>query len=413
MDPVTHGITGALLGKAYLSRRHGRAAVFAATLGAMFPDIDTVAEALSRDPLAIVKYHRGITHSYVALPLFAALLALLTRRVARRRRIKTPSWAMLVLIYGVGIASHITLDGMTSFGTRLWAPISQQRVAWDLLFIIDFTFTSIVLLPQVIAWIYDNDGPDRRMSRARAKGMWILFSLGAFAVWVIAFLAGYAFHLWIVGLTSGILAALFFLPAAGGWGFRVTRPAWCQAGTYLMIAYLVACGLAHQAAIRRVRSFAEANHIAVVRIGALPVPPSFLSWGDVIRSTDGVYLAQFDLRDRAASQFRFIADSPRDEFTNRALQLPEVRLYWSFARYPSIRTSVEASDHIVDFDEHRFTNGGRPSSQPFSYRVVFDSAGDVIEEGWRPNGMFVERLRRFEPQPEEPGKPPRTEEHAP
>ena len=94
MDPVTHGITGALLGKAYFSKRHGRAAVFAATLGAVFPDIDTVAESFSRDPLAIVKYHRGITHSYVALPLFAALLAWLTRLLARRRGIEQPSWAM-------------------------------------------------------------------------------------------------------------------------------------------------------------------------------------------------------------------------------------------------------------------------------------------------------------------------------
>ena len=410
MDPVTHGITGALLGKAYFSKRHGRAAVLAATIGAVFPDIDTVVESFSRDPLAIVKYHRGITHSYVALPLFAALLAWLTRLLARRRGIEQPSWAMLALIYGVGIASHITLDGMTSFGTRMWTPISDQRVAWDLLFIIDFTFTSIALLPQVIAWIYRTNGRGTELDRATR--MWILFSLCAFVVWVVAFLAGYAFHLWIVGLASGILAALFFLPAIGGWGFRVKRAAWCQAGTYLMIAYLVGCGLAHHEAIRRVRDFAEQNHIAVTRIGALPVPPSFLSWGDVIRSADGVYLAQLDLRDSSAPPFRFIADSPPDPFTTRALQLPEVRLYWSFARYPSIQTSVEDHDHIVDFNEHRFTNGGRRSPQPFSYRVVFDSAGDVIEEGWRPNGVFVEQLRRFEPQPADPGGPPRTGEHA-
>jgi len=60
MDPVTHGITGALLGKGYFSDRHGRVAIFAATLGAVFPDIDTIADAISRDPLAIIKYNRGI-----------------------------------------------------------------------------------------------------------------------------------------------------------------------------------------------------------------------------------------------------------------------------------------------------------------------------------------------------------------
>ncbi|HEY6905759.1 MAG TPA: metal-dependent hydrolase, partial [Candidatus Acidoferrales bacterium] len=148
MDPVTHGITGALLGKGYFSERHGRVAVFAATLGAVFPDVDVAADIVSRDPLAIVKYHRAITHSFVALPVFAFLLALLTRlavpwvkkRSERFRDIESPPLAILTLIYGIGIASHIVLDGMTSFGTRMWYPISSERVAWDLLFIIDLTF---------------------------------------------------------------------------------------------------------------------------------------------------------------------------------------------------------------------------------------------------------------------------------
>jgi membrane-bound metal-dependent hydrolase YbcI (DUF457 family) len=417
MDPVTHGITGALLGKAFFRRRQGPVAVFAATLGAVFPDIDTVAESLSRDPLAIVKYHRGITHSYVALPLFAALLGWLTRLITRRRGIETPSWPMLALIYGVGLASHITLDGMTSFGTRMWTPLSDQRVAWDLLFIIDFTLTSIALVPQVIAWIYRVDGSSgglgRATSRSRAKRMWILFSLGAVLIWTVTYVAGYPFRAWIVVLLSGILAALFFLPAAGGWGFRVTGPGWCQAGAYVMLVYLFVCAVAHHRALVRVKAFAEANHIAVERMGALPVPPSWLSWGEVIRSTDGVYLAQMDLRDPPNTQFRFVPDSPPDEFSARALELPEVRLYWSFARFPSIATSIEGAYHLVDFNEHRFTNGGRRSSQPFSYRVVFDSAGDVVEEGWRPNGLFLERLRRPEPLRADPRRPPKTGDRAP
>src|ERR1700722_20972399 len=174
MDPITHGITGALLGKSYFSERYGRVATFAAVLGAVFPDIDIVAETISDDPLAIVKYHRGITHSFVALPLFAMLLAWLTRWITRRRGIESPPWGILTVIYAVGIASHIALDGMTSFGTRMWTPISEKRVAWDLLFIIDFTFTSIVLLPQVIAWIYRNNGRGTELDCATR--MWILFS---------------------------------------------------------------------------------------------------------------------------------------------------------------------------------------------------------------------------------------------
>ena len=391
MDTVTHGIVGALISKGYFSERHGRIATFAATLGAMFPDADVVEEIVSRDPLSIIKYHRGITHSFVAMPFFAAALAWLTRWIARRRGIEAPSQGVLTLIYGVAIASHIVLDGMTSFGTRIWTPVSQQRVAWDLLFIIDFIFTALVLLPQVAAWIYR----DHAKSRGRAIRMWAAFTLCALAAWELARSVGYPFHILSAGIASFAIAALFLLPARGDWGFRVTRAEWCRAGTYATIGYLFFCAVAHHAAIQRVHSFAEENHIAVDHLAAIPLPPSLLSWGGLIRSVDGVYQSRIDLRDPEPPSFRFIADSPPDEFLARALQLPEVQLYWNFARFPVIRSEVEDGHRVVEFVEHRFVNPRRSKPQPFTYRVVFDAAGNVIEEGWQSNGIFQRNMKKI------------------
>jgi len=391
MDTVTHGIVGALISKGYFSERHGRIATFAATLGAMFPDADVVEEIVSRDPLSIIKYHRGITHSFVAMPFFAAALAWLTRWIARRRGIEAPSQGVLTLIYGVAIASHIVLDGMTSFGTRIWTPVSQQRVAWDLLFIIDFIFTALVLLPQVAAWIYR----DHDKSRGRAIRMWAVFTLGVLAVWELARSVGYPFHILSAGIASVAIAALFLLPARGDWGFRVTRAEWCRAGTYATIGYIFFCAAAHHAAIQRVHSFAEENHIAVDHLAAIPLPPSLLSWGGLIRSVDGVYQSRIDLRDPEPPSFRFIADSPPDEFLARALQLPEVQLYWNFARFPVIRSEVEDGHRVVEFVEHRFVNPRRSKPQPFTYRVVFDAAGNVIEEGWQSNGIFQRNMKKI------------------
>lgn len=389
MDPVTHGITGALLGKAYFSKRQSHVAVFAVTLGAVFPDVDIIAEGVSRDPLAIVKYHRGITHSLIALPVFALLLALLIRWLARRRNIESPPLGLLALMCGVGLASHILLDGMTSFGTRMWTPISQQRVAWDLLFIIDFAFTSIVLVPQVIAWVY----AAADLCRSRALRMWSLFSAGAVVAWVVALIAGYPFHVWVLGAVWLVLAGLFFVPGIGSaWGLRVGRQSWCRAGTYVLAAYLIACGFAHHTAFGYAKEFAAAHHLEVERIGALPVPPAVLDWGAAIRTPQGLYQAQFDLRESSPPKFLYIPDSPSDQFTSEAMQLPEVRTYWNFVRFPSIFSSTQDDFHIVDFREHRFTNGGRRAPQPFSFRVVFDPSGQVIEEGFWPNGMFLQRL---------------------
>jgi membrane-bound metal-dependent hydrolase YbcI (DUF457 family) len=400
MDTITHGIAGALIGKGFFSRRAAKVAVFSATIGAMFPDIDVVAEIFSRDPLAIVKYHRAITHSFVALPFFAAILAWFTlagaaflkKKYARFHDLETPSWALLTIIYGVAIASHILLDGLTSFGTRMLFPFSQQRVAWDWLFIIDFCFTSLVLLPQVAAWIYRD-----RQATKRAAAMWIVFTLASFAAWKIAAAVGFPFHRWIVGLAAVIIAVLFFLPMFHGFGFRVTTPRWCQAGTYLTLVYLAACGFAHHTALAQAKRFAAAHNISVERIAALPLPPSVLDWGGVIRSPNGVYQSRFDLRADQPADFWFRADSPPDAYIARALQLSEVQLYWSFARFPVIRSFPEDGAHFVDFNENRFITRHTQGPAPFSYRVIFDQAGHLLEEGWQADGMDVRRMIKILP----------------
>jgi membrane-bound metal-dependent hydrolase YbcI (DUF457 family) len=397
MDPVTHGITGALLGKGYFHERYGRVATFSVVLGAVFPDIDVVWEVASRDPLGIVKYHRAITHSFVALPFFAMLLAWLTRWVCRRRGIEAPSWGILSLCYGIGIASHIVLDGMTSFGTRMWYPISHERVAWDVLFIIDFAFTSIMLVPQMIAWIYSV--PEK--SRRRSVWVWICFSIAAVFFWLAAQGAGYPFRFSVDIAVVAVFAVLFFGPAVRAWGRRISRAAWCQAGTCIMVLYLIACGVAHHIAFERTKMFAERNHISAERIGALPVPPSWLDWGGAIRAPNGLYESEFDLRQVRQPLFRFTPDSPPDPYISRAFQLPDVQLYWQFARFPSILSFPEGEDHVVELGENRFTNTRPRGPQPFTYRIVFDAAGTLISKGWLTRGVLRQHMQRV-PHPGNP-----------
>jgi membrane-bound metal-dependent hydrolase YbcI (DUF457 family) len=409
MDPITHGITGALLGKAFFSKRQERVAIFAATLGAVFPDIDIAWEVFSRDPLGIVKYHRAITHSFVALPVFAVLLALLTRALlpwVRRRWPRLADWEapplwLLSLIYGVGIASHILLDGMTSFGTRMWYPISTRRVAWDLLFIVDFSFTTIILLPQMVPWIC------RFAERARARALktWLFFTAGALVFWLMARVAAYPFHFWIVVFASVLFAVFFLGMAKGGWGSGWSRAAWAQIGAFAALVYLFACSVAHHEAILQAKAFADMNHIYIERIGALPIPPSLLDWGDAVRSPDGLFESQFDLRQPGPRLFRYVLDSPPDPYIAKALAMPSVRLYLDFARFPSIQSFPDGDQHVVELGENRFQDGRRRGPQPFTYEVIFDANGRLAEEGWLTNGMLQSRMRRLIPQINNPVSP--------
>jgi membrane-bound metal-dependent hydrolase YbcI (DUF457 family) len=418
MDPITHGIAGALIGKGYFAERYGRVATFAAVLGAIAPDIDVVSGIITRDPLSIVKYHRAITHSFVALPVFALLLALLIRAflpwLKRKWRwlkdAESPSLLMLTLICAVGLASHILLDGMTSFGTRMWFPLSNKRVAWDLLFIVDFAFTAIILLPQTIAWIYSDPMPNQSAARDVARSrrlairMWVIFVVVTFVVWALARLAGYPFRLPVAVIVAVILAVVLFAPAIRDWGYHVTQAGWCQFGVCLMIAYLLGCALAHHVAILRVKTFADQNHITVERMGALPIPPSLLDWGDAIRSPDGVFESEFDLRNTGPLVFRFIPDSPADTYIARALRYPNAKLFLGFSRFPSIVSFEDQQGrHIVQLGQNRFADKRR-GPQPFTYQMVFDREGDLVDQGWLTEGMVQAQLRQLVPQPPLPAK---------
>src|SRR6516225_7459454 len=100
MDTVTHGIVGALIGKAFfadepsrapISWREapttaGRVAILCCTIGAMFPDIDVFAGPMAHNSLAIMTWHRNVTHSVVLLPTWTLALTALTWWATRRGR---------------------------------------------------------------------------------------------------------------------------------------------------------------------------------------------------------------------------------------------------------------------------------------------------------------------------------------
>ena len=398
MDPITHGIAGALIGKAFFAEQpspshasgesYACVAIFAATLGAVFPDVDVFADAFTHDPLAIARYHRGLTHSFVGLPIFAAALAWLTRALLGwytkrhgREKWEPPSFTFLFALYAVGIASHIILDGFTSFGTRMLNPFSKDRVAWDLLFIIDFVFTALILAPQLAAWVHQR----REAAKARAATMWGLLTVLTFAAWALARTAEFPFSLRAVIIASTIFAALFFLPIWHGLGTRISRAQWCRAAFYISCVYIVACGFAHHAAISRVRAFASGHHIATEKIGALPLPPSLLDWNGLILTSGGVYQSIFSLRDSGAPEFEFWPDSPANRYTQEAPKLEPVRAYLWYARFPVMNFAVADGKYLVWYADLRFFTGPG-HAMPFTFYVSVDSEGKMLDYGWVASG---------------------------
>ncbi|HEV2386199.1 MAG TPA: metal-dependent hydrolase [Candidatus Acidoferrales bacterium] len=378
MDTITHGIAGALIGKGIFAERWGTPALFAATLGSVFPDCDVAGEIISRDPMSLLKYHRGITHSFVAMPVFAAGLGALTWWLARRRGIRT-SPGMLMVAAGVGLASHILLDGLTSFGTRMWEPISYARVSWDWLFIIDPMLTALVLVPQLGAWA----NRDRARAPWRALAMWALCTVLAVLTWGAEWAAGAGISFAMVPVAAIVFSGVFFLPLVAWEWFAWSRRDWCLAGLVLTVLYVGWCGVAHQRALGAVRQFARNQPLPVEDLAAVPLPPSPWAWSGLVRTPQGIYGAQFFLGEADAPDFHFLHNAPSNTYIEEAFRLRRVETYLGFARFPLVRFHRLGDMNIVEFSDIRFVEYARRRNQhPFTFQVVFSADGRVLREGW-------------------------------
>jgi inner membrane protein len=113
--------------------------MIALVVGAMLPDVDVVMALV--DKLSVVRYHRGLTHSFVGAFLLALPLAVILYRFGKYKRF----WP-LVGLGALGVLTHIALDLPTSFGTMLFMPFSHERYALNLIFIIDPIYSAIISL---------------------------------------------------------------------------------------------------------------------------------------------------------------------------------------------------------------------------------------------------------------------------
>ena len=155
MDTLTHALSGALLARATAPSSPGpnqlstRARIAVGFVAAAFPDIDVVVSHVS--PLAYLYHHRGVTHSVLMLPLWALALGLLCALLLRREPAR---WRAYAGVIALGVGAHILGDLITSFGTIVFAPLSDARYAWSTTFIIDLWFSGIIIAGLVASLLW-------------------------------------------------------------------------------------------------------------------------------------------------------------------------------------------------------------------------------------------------------------------
>jgi inner membrane protein len=137
MDNLCHTLAGAALAEAGLKART-RYAGATLMLSANLPDLDVLVFATGVPALA---FRRGWTHGVLAQLLLPVALTGLVWLVGRYRPARAdgpplhPGW-LLALSY-IGVASHVFLDFLNTYGIRLLAPLDWRWFYGDAVFIID------------------------------------------------------------------------------------------------------------------------------------------------------------------------------------------------------------------------------------------------------------------------------------
>jgi inner membrane protein len=141
MDPVTQGVFGSLWALPAARREQMRSAAVAGWLGGMAPDLDVLIRS-GQDSLLVIEYHRHFTHSLAFIPLGGLAVALALWPFFRKR----VSFGLLYLWCFLGYASHGLLDACTSYGTYLFWPFSDTRVALNWISVVDPLYTVPLLM---------------------------------------------------------------------------------------------------------------------------------------------------------------------------------------------------------------------------------------------------------------------------
>jgi len=147
MDPISQAVFGASLSQSFASDKTKQlSALLIGAVAGMAPDLDILISSPD-DPLLFFEFHRHFSHSLPFIPVGALLCALIFYPFAKKKL----SFIRIYLFSFLGYATHGLLDACTSYGTQLYWPFSNERVAWNVVSIIDPLFTLPVALLILLA----------------------------------------------------------------------------------------------------------------------------------------------------------------------------------------------------------------------------------------------------------------------
>ncbi len=163
MDSLTQIVLGAACGEATLGKKIGNKALLFGAIGGTIPDLDVfLGSLLYSNLIDQLIFHRGFMHSvlfsFVGTYLFGYLVFWLYNSGKRKHTTNRKDW---VWLFFLSIFTHPVLDCFTPYGTQLFFPFSNYRVAFNNISVADPLYTLPFLICLITILFFKRTNPKR------------------------------------------------------------------------------------------------------------------------------------------------------------------------------------------------------------------------------------------------------------
>ncbi|MGC6430430.1 MAG: metal-dependent hydrolase [Jejuia sp.] len=183
MDSLTQIVLGAACGEAVLGKKIGNKALLFGAIGGTIPDLDVLVGGwLYGNEIDAMLFHRGFMHSILFSVLASFLLGWLVHKLYDfSKRQGTTTQKDWILLFFWSLFTHPILDAFTPYGTQLFAPFSNYRVALNNIAVADLAYTLPFLVCMIVLMFFKRNSIKRRTWLKWGIGIssvYMLFTLG-------------------------------------------------------------------------------------------------------------------------------------------------------------------------------------------------------------------------------------------
>lgn len=165
MDSITQIVLGAACGEIALGKKIGNKAILFGAIGGTIPDLDVlIGKLFYTNEIDSLAFHRGIMHSIPFAIVGALIFGFLFYKVydygyLRRGTTSLKDW---IWLFFLSILTHPILDSFTPYGTQLFLPFSDYRVAFNNIAVVDPLYTLPLLLCVSITMFFNRKNSKRK-----------------------------------------------------------------------------------------------------------------------------------------------------------------------------------------------------------------------------------------------------------